>query len=56
MKKNTSNQPEHIITNPLMRRTFLKATTLLGLGTMASGTVKSYANVSEKNQKALVLS
>jgi hypothetical protein len=56
MEENRSNQPESIVADPLMRRTFIKAATLLGLGTMASGTHKSYAKVPEKNQKALVLS
>jgi hypothetical protein len=48
MKKNTENQPENIIADPIMRRGFLKAATLLGLGTMASGTVKSYATLHRK--------
>jgi aryl-alcohol dehydrogenase-like predicted oxidoreductase len=53
MKKNAGNQPENIVADPLMRRTFIKAATLLGLGTMASGTVKSYAKVPEKKQEGI---
>ena len=53
MEKNAGNQPENIITNPLMRRTFIKAATLLGLGKMASGTVKSYAEVPEKKPEGI---
>src|SRR5688500_4255097 len=37
------NQPENELTNPIMRRSFLKAATLFGLGAIATGTVKSYA-------------
>src|SRR5688572_3058599 len=37
------NQPENEMTNPIMRRSFLKAATLFGLGAIATGTVKSYA-------------
>ena len=41
------NQLENMKTAPLMRRGFLKAATLLGLGTIASGTVKGYASSSQ---------
>ena len=53
MKKNAGKQPENIVADPLMRRTFIRAATLLGLGTMASGTVKSYAKVPEKKQEGI---
>src|SRR5687767_4838945 len=53
MKKNAGNQPENIVADPLMRRTFIKAATLFSLGTMAAGTVKSYANVPQKNPKGI---
>ena len=53
MKKNVSNQTENIVADPLMRRTFIKAATLFGLGTMASGTIKSYANVPQKNSRPI---
>jgi hypothetical protein len=55
-ENNAGNQTENIVADPLMRRTFIKAATLLGLGTMASGTANSYANVPPKKSKALVLS
>jgi hypothetical protein len=38
-------------TDPLMRRGFLKAATLLGLGTIAAGTVKGYAATSQSPEK-----
>lgn len=44
MKKNTGNHAENKIPDSVMRRDFLKAATLLGLGTMAAGAVKSYPN------------
>src|SRR5687767_4802303 len=44
MKNNTANQRESINPDPIMRRSFIKAATLLGLGTIAGSTVKSYAN------------
>ena len=47
MKKNIENQPENKNTDPLKRRGFLKAATLMGLGTIAAGTVKGYANASQ---------
>ena len=37
------DQTENKTTYPIMRRGFLKAAALLGLGTVAAGTVKSYA-------------
>ncbi|HYH14887.1 MAG TPA: aldo/keto reductase [Flavisolibacter sp.] len=51
MNNNTENQPENNNTNPIMRRGFIKATTLLGLGTMAAGAVKSYAAASQDTEK-----
>jgi aryl-alcohol dehydrogenase-like predicted oxidoreductase len=55
MKKNTENQPESSNADPIKRRGFLKAATLLGLGTMAGGTVKSYASSAQntKNKKGI---
>ena len=55
MKKNMENQPENNIADPILRRGFLKAATLLGLGTMAGGAVKSYANTAQhtENKKCL---
>lgn len=47
MEKHTENQK----TNPTMRRDFLKATTLLGLGTIAAGTVKGHAATSQSSEK-----
>lgn len=49
MKKNLENQTEN--KNLLMRRGFLKAATLLGLGTVAAGTVKSYTATSQSPEK-----
>jgi aryl-alcohol dehydrogenase-like predicted oxidoreductase len=43
MKKNTDKQPENSHTAPVQRRGFIKAATLLGIGTMAAGAVKSFA-------------
>lgn len=48
---NTKNQLENKKTDPLMRRGFLKAATLMGLGTFASGTVKGYASTSQGPEK-----
>lgn len=45
------NLIENKTTTPLMRRSFLKAATLLGLGTMASGTVQGYAAASQSLEK-----
>ncbi|MGO3240100.1 MAG: aldo/keto reductase [Sphingobacteriaceae bacterium] len=49
MKKNLENQTEN--KNLLMRRGFLKAATLLGLGTVAAGTVKGYTATSQSPEK-----
>ncbi len=49
MKKNIENQPKN--NDPLKRRGFLKAATLMGLGTIAAGTVKGYANASQSQEK-----
>lgn len=51
MKKNTENRQENKIADPIMRRSFLKAATLLSLGTMAAGAVKSYATTSSELDK-----
>ena len=45
------NQPEYKVPDPIMRRGFLKAATLLGLGTMAAGGVKSYASSTQGAEK-----
>jgi aryl-alcohol dehydrogenase-like predicted oxidoreductase len=50
MKKNMENQPENKIADPIMRRGFLKAATLLSLGTIAGGAVKSYANTAQNTE------
>ena len=47
MEKHTENQK----TNSTKRRDFLKAATLLGLGTIATGTVKGYAAASQSPEK-----
>jgi aryl-alcohol dehydrogenase-like predicted oxidoreductase len=51
MKKSIENQPEHKNTNILMRRGFFKVATLLGLGTIAAGTVKGYAANNQGSKK-----
>lgn len=51
MKKNTPNQPENKIADPMMRRGFLKAATLLGLGTMTAGAVKSQASGPKRTEE-----
>jgi aryl-alcohol dehydrogenase-like predicted oxidoreductase len=51
MKKNIENLPENKNTDLLKRRGFLKAATLLGLGTIAAGTVKGYATASQGSEK-----
>lgn len=48
---NMQNQLENKKTDLLMRRGFLKAATLLGLGTMAAGTVKGYGAASQSPEK-----
>jgi aryl-alcohol dehydrogenase-like predicted oxidoreductase len=53
MKNNADNKTENKVADPLMRRTFIKAATLLGLGTMASGTANSYANVPPKKPEGI---
>jgi aryl-alcohol dehydrogenase-like predicted oxidoreductase len=53
MKNNAGNKTDNNVADPLMRRTFIKAATLLGLGTMASGTVKTYANVPQKKSQGI---
>jgi aryl-alcohol dehydrogenase-like predicted oxidoreductase len=45
------NQTEYKNTTPLMRRGFLKAATLLGLGTFATGTTKGYTSTSQDSEK-----
>jgi aryl-alcohol dehydrogenase-like predicted oxidoreductase len=45
------NLPENKKTDAIMRRGFLKAATLLGLGTMAAGTVRSSAAVPQGPEK-----
>lgn len=45
------NQTENLKTDPIMRRGFLKAATLLGLGTIASGNVNGYAATSQSPEK-----
>jgi aryl-alcohol dehydrogenase-like predicted oxidoreductase len=44
MKKNIENKPDNKIEDLTSRRLFLTAATLLGLGTIAGGGVKSYAS------------
>jgi aryl-alcohol dehydrogenase-like predicted oxidoreductase len=51
MKMTMQNQLENIKTAPLMRRGFLKAATLLGLGTVVPGTVKGYTATSQSPEK-----
>ncbi|HZH94814.1 MAG TPA: aldo/keto reductase [Flavisolibacter sp.] len=51
MKNNTENQPENKIADPIMRRGFLKAASLLGLGTIAAGPIRSYASGSQISEK-----
>ena len=51
MKKNTENQSESRITDPIMRRGFLKAASLLGLGTIAAGPIRSYASGPQGTEK-----
>ncbi len=46
MKKN--NQPENRIADTVMRRDFIKAATLLGLGTMTAGSLKTYASATQE--------
>ena len=48
---NMQNNLENKKTDPHMRRNFLKAATLLGLGTIAAGTVKGYAGVSRGSEE-----
>src|SRR5688572_18830584 len=48
MKKITENQPENSHTTPVQRRGFIKAATLLGIGTMAAGAVKSFATAPQQ--------
>jgi aryl-alcohol dehydrogenase-like predicted oxidoreductase len=50
MKNIRENQPENSNAEPIKRRGFLKAATLLGLGTMAGGTVKSYASSAQNTE------
>jgi aryl-alcohol dehydrogenase-like predicted oxidoreductase len=45
------NQSENRKTNLIVRRDFLKAASLLGLGTIAAGTVKGYAASSQNLEK-----
>jgi aryl-alcohol dehydrogenase-like predicted oxidoreductase len=49
MTRNIKNQQENTIADPLMRRGFLKAATLLGLGSIAGGGGKSYATASQSH-------
>jgi aryl-alcohol dehydrogenase-like predicted oxidoreductase len=51
MKKNIKNQTENKNTDLIKRRVFLKAATLMGLGTIAAGTVKGYAAASQSPEK-----
>jgi aryl-alcohol dehydrogenase-like predicted oxidoreductase len=51
MKKNMENQTENKKTDPLMRRGFLKAATLLGLGTITAGPIKGYASSPQGTEK-----
>jgi aryl-alcohol dehydrogenase-like predicted oxidoreductase len=53
MKNNAGNKTDNEVADPLMRRTFVKAATLLGFGTMASGMVKTYANVPQKKSQGI---
>ncbi|CAA9477449.1 MAG: Oxidoreductase, aldo/keto reductase family [uncultured Segetibacter sp.] len=48
MKTKTGNEPENKLVDPIMRRGFIKAAALLGLGTMTAGAGKSYANASRE--------
>lgn len=48
---NMENQRENKKTDLLMRRSFLKTATLLGLGTIVAGTVKGYAVASQGPEK-----
>ncbi len=45
------NQTENKNTDPRMRRSFLKAATLLGLGTATAGIGKSYAAAAHEQEK-----
>lgn len=55
MKKKIENQPENKIADPNSRRGFLKAATLLGLGTVAAGTVKGNAAASQGSETKKVI-
>ena len=50
MKNNMENQPENKIPDPIKRRGFLKAATLLGLGTMAIGPFTSRATSTQRSE------
>jgi aryl-alcohol dehydrogenase-like predicted oxidoreductase len=56
MKMTMNNQAENKKTEPIMRRGFLKAATLLGLGTMAAGTVKGYPATAQRPEKDKTIS
>ncbi|WP_242919753.1 aldo/keto reductase [Pontibacter liquoris] len=51
MEKNIGNQFENKNTDPVMRRDFLKAATLLGIGAIAAGPVNSYATTPLESEK-----
>ncbi|GAA4424214.1 aldo/keto reductase [Pontibacter saemangeumensis] len=53
MEKNTGNLFDHKNTAPGMRRDFLKAATLLGIGAIAAGPVNSYATAPPESKKGV---
>jgi aryl-alcohol dehydrogenase-like predicted oxidoreductase len=48
MKKNIDNPLEPGTANPVIRRDFIKAATLLGIGTMTAGSLKTFANAPQE--------
>ena len=51
MEKDRDNRPAQGTANPVVRRNFIKAATLLGLGTLTAGSLKSYANPGKSQLK-----
>src|SRR5687768_13590811 len=50
MKNKIENRPENMLPDPVKRRSFLKAATLLGLGTMATGPLTSRATSTQRSE------